>query len=70
MKFAISPDGRLDVTAADLTGGGSIDVAFETEAVMGAEEVAERLDGAPADERVLTTSRQSPLDAVSGSTVE
>ncbi len=42
VKFAISPDGRLAVTAADLTGGGSIDVAFETEAVMNAEEVAER----------------------------
>jgi molecular chaperone DnaK (HSP70) len=42
VKFAISQDGRLAVTAADLTGGGSIDVAFETEAVMNAEEVAER----------------------------
>ncbi len=42
VKFAISQDGRLDVSAADLTGGGSIDVAFETEAVMNAEEVAER----------------------------
>ena len=30
------------VSAADLTGGGTIDVAFETEAVMNAEEVAER----------------------------
>ena len=42
VKFAISQDGRLEVSAADLTGGGSIDVAFETEAVMNAEEVAER----------------------------
>jgi molecular chaperone DnaK (HSP70) len=42
VKFAISKDGRLMVSAADLTGGGSIDVAFETEAVMSAEEVAER----------------------------
>jgi molecular chaperone DnaK (HSP70) len=42
VKFAISQDGRLAVTAADLTGGSSIDVAFETEAVMNAEEVAER----------------------------
>jgi molecular chaperone DnaK (HSP70) len=42
VKFAISQDGRLEVSAADLTGGGSIDVAFETEAVMSAEEVAER----------------------------
>jgi molecular chaperone DnaK len=42
VKFAISQDGRLEVSAADLTGGGSIDVSFETEAVMNAEEVAER----------------------------
>ena len=42
VRFAITPDGRLEVTAADLTGGGSIDVSFETEAVMNAEEVAER----------------------------
>ncbi len=42
VKFAISGDGRLSVTATDLTGGGSIDVEFETEAVMNAEEVAER----------------------------
>ena len=32
----------LSVTATDLTGGGSIDVDFETEAVMNAEAVAER----------------------------
>jgi molecular chaperone DnaK len=42
VKFAISKDGRLGVSATDLTGGGSIDVEFETEAVMNAEEVAER----------------------------
>jgi molecular chaperone DnaK len=42
VKFAISRDGRLSVTATDLTGGSSIDVEFETEAVMNAEEVAER----------------------------
>src|SRR5262249_6808362 len=42
VKFAINQDGRLEVSAADLTGGGSIDVNFETEAVMNAEEVAER----------------------------
>src|SRR5262249_36531919 len=42
VKFAINRDGRLFVTATDLTGGGSIDVEFETEAVMNAEEVAER----------------------------
>jgi molecular chaperone DnaK len=42
VKFAINRDGRLLVTATDLTGGGSIDVEFETEAVMNAEEVEER----------------------------
>jgi molecular chaperone DnaK (HSP70) len=42
VKFAINKDGRLDVSATDLTGGGSIDVEFQTEAVMNAEEVAER----------------------------
>ena len=42
VKFAISRDGRLSVTATDLTGGGSIDVEFETEAVMGAGEIEER----------------------------
>jgi molecular chaperone DnaK len=42
VKFAINKDGRLDVSATDLTGGSSIDVEFQTEAVMNAEEVAER----------------------------
>ncbi len=42
VKFAISRDGRLSVTATDLTGGAQIDVEFETEAVMGAGEVEER----------------------------
>ncbi|SIO67236.1 Molecular chaperone DnaK (HSP70) [Singulisphaera sp. GP187] len=42
VKFAINRDGRLIVTATDLTGGASIDVEFETEAVLNAEEVAER----------------------------
>ncbi|WZO96806.1 Hsp70 family protein [Isosphaeraceae bacterium EP7] len=42
VKFAISRDGRLTVSATDLTGGGSIDVDFETEAVLNAEQVAER----------------------------
>jgi molecular chaperone DnaK len=42
VKFAISKDGRLGVSATDLTGGSSIDVEFETEAVLNAEEVAER----------------------------
>lgn len=42
VKFAISRDGRLTVTGTDLTGGGSIDVEFETEAVMSADEIAER----------------------------
>jgi molecular chaperone DnaK len=42
VTFAISRDGRLNVTALDLTGGGSIRVDFETEAVLSAEDVAER----------------------------
>jgi molecular chaperone DnaK len=42
VKFAISRDGRLSVTATDLTGGGQIDVEFETEAVLGDAAVAER----------------------------
>src|SRR5262249_22377837 len=42
VEFAVNRDGRLAVTATDLTGGGSIDVEFETEAVMNAEDVAER----------------------------
>ncbi len=42
VTFSISKDGRLTVTAVDLTGGRSIDVSFETEAVMNAEEVAAR----------------------------
>ena len=52
VKFAISRDGRLVVTATDLTGGGSIDVEFETEAVMNAEEVEERTSAL----RLLTVS--------------
>ena len=42
VKFSISRDGRLSVTATDLTGGGSIDVEFETEAVLNSEEVEAR----------------------------
>ncbi len=42
VKFSISRDGRLTMTATDLTGGGSIDVEFETEAVMNEEQIAER----------------------------
>ncbi|GAC1338461.1 MAG: Hsp70 family protein [Isosphaeraceae bacterium] len=42
VTFGISRDGRLTVSAKDLTGGASIAVDFETEAVMNAEEVAER----------------------------
>jgi molecular chaperone DnaK (HSP70) len=42
VKFAINKDGRLGVSAIDLTGGGSIDVEFETEAVLNAEDVADR----------------------------
>ncbi len=42
VRFAISRDGRLSVSATDLTGGGSIDVEFETEAVMSDKDLAER----------------------------
>ncbi|MDR3622261.1 MAG: Hsp70 family protein [Paludisphaera borealis] len=42
VKFAINRDGRLNVTAVDLTAGGSIDVEFQTEAVMDSAEVDER----------------------------
>ena len=42
VTFAITRDGRLVVTARDLTGGGEIHVEFETEAVAGAEAVEER----------------------------
>ena len=52
VKFAINRDGRLSVTATDLTGGGSIDVEFETEAVMNAEQVEERSSAL----RLLTVS--------------
>jgi molecular chaperone DnaK len=52
VKFAISRDGRLSVTATDLTGGGSIDVDFETEAVMNAEQVEARSSAL----RLLTVS--------------
>ncbi len=42
VRFAIDRDGRLLVTATDLTGGGTIDVEFETESVLSADEVTER----------------------------
>jgi molecular chaperone DnaK (HSP70) len=42
VKFAINQDGRLSVSAVDLTAGGSIAVDFETQAVLSASEVAER----------------------------
>jgi molecular chaperone DnaK len=42
VRFAISRDGRLNVTAVDLTAGGAIDVEFQTEAVSDSEAVAER----------------------------
>jgi molecular chaperone DnaK (HSP70) len=42
VTFGIDRDGRLGVSAQDLTGGGSIHAEFETEAVMNAEDVAER----------------------------
>ena len=54
VKFAINRDGRLSVTATDLTGGGSIDVEFETEAVMGAGEVRRALDGAEVAQRIVS----------------
>ena len=42
VKFTISQDGRLNVSAIDLTAGGSIDVEFQTEAVMDSSGVEER----------------------------
>jgi len=42
VTFGITRDGRLNVTALDLTAGGSIEVEFQTEAVMNAEDVEER----------------------------
>jgi molecular chaperone DnaK (HSP70) len=42
VRFAINQDGRLNVSAVDLTAGGSIDVEFQTEAVMSSGEVEER----------------------------
>jgi molecular chaperone DnaK len=42
VTFAISKDGRLGVSGVDLTGGASIEVEFQTEAVMSEDEVAER----------------------------
>ncbi len=42
VKFAITRDGRLNVTATDLTAGGAIDVEFQTEAVSDSEAVEER----------------------------
>jgi molecular chaperone DnaK (HSP70) len=52
VRFAINRDGRLSVNATDLTGGGSIDVEFETEAVLSAGEVEERSSAL----RLLTVS--------------
>ncbi|MDG3005565.1 Hsp70 family protein [Paludisphaera mucosa] len=42
VKFTITRDGRLNVTAVDLTAGGAIEVDFQTEAVMDSEAVEER----------------------------
>ena len=42
VKFAINQDGRLNVSAIDLTAGSQVNVEFQTEAVLGAEEVEER----------------------------
>ena len=61
VKFAISRDGRLSVTATDLTGGGSIDVDFETEAVMNAERRRGALLGPPAPERLLIREDLLPV---------
>jgi molecular chaperone DnaK (HSP70) len=52
VTFAISRDGRLNVTATDLTSGGSIGASFETEAVLSADEVEERSSAL----RLLTVS--------------
>ena len=52
VKFAISRDGRLSVTATELTSGGTIDVQFETEAVMNSEQVEARSSAL----RLLTVS--------------
>ena len=54
VKFAINQDGRLKDSAIDLTAGGSIDVEFQTEAVMNAEEVEERSTAL----RLLTVSKK------------
>ncbi len=48
----VSTGGGLSVTATDLTGGGSIAIDFETEAVMNAAQVAERSSAL----RLLTVS--------------
>jgi molecular chaperone DnaK (HSP70) len=42
VTFGITRDGRLTVAGLDLTGGASIEVEFQTEAVLSADEVAER----------------------------
>ena len=42
VSFAISRDGRLTVEGKDLTGGGAIEVEFQTEAVLSDEEVEKR----------------------------
>ncbi len=42
VKFAITRDGRLNVSAVDLTAGGAIEVDFQTEAVSDPEAVEER----------------------------
>ncbi|WP_165243639.1 Hsp70 family protein [Paludisphaera soli] len=42
VKFTITRDGRLNVSAVDLTAGGAIEVDFQTEAVSDSEAVEER----------------------------
>ncbi len=54
VKFAISKDGRLGVSATDLTGGRSIDVEFQTEAVLSERGSGRTLDSLAAYECVVT----------------
>ncbi len=58
VKFAINQDGRLNVSAIDLTAGGSIDVEFQTEAVMNAEQVEERSTALQADDGIV---KENPM---------
>ena len=53
VKFAINQDGRLNVSAIDLTAGGSIDVEFQTEAVLNAERGRGAIHGAAAADGIM-----------------